>query len=461
MEVGDVTRRIVGQHWALIACCLVLGLAVAALIRGGGGAMYAASARLVLDTEDPKSQAESSAIADTARAIATSPTQVKAAIAASHAVGRDPTELADKRIAVRALGTSGVLKLTVSDRDPRVAAAIANALARNVLRVRTGVSNGMRQTLEALDKEMASVNRQISNLDAQIQAAGAGGQASQASRTRRDELLRRRSLLTSRRTVLESREVSLLSTAALRPTPTIISSASPPRRREPSGLTARLVLGAILGGVLGVGLAGLRETFRPTLVGGDAVAAELGAPLLGALPIRPGEDPAADDLGPLAARLRLASRKSGVRRVDLLAVGEGADARRLADRLGEALAATEFEAGAERAAPTRAPAEVGAGSLATPEQAALEAPAASRLPPVSVRAFTSEGAAAGNGTPSGVVVVSPATVEKRVLAEARRTVSLTAAPLVGVIACAPPQGPLSVRRRAARRRRADARKPRS
>ena len=76
MQLNDIGRRIFGEHSRLIAALVVGGLVVGLLLQVTSERMYTASARLVLDTADPKSQSESTSIADTGKALATSPAQV-------------------------------------------------------------------------------------------------------------------------------------------------------------------------------------------------------------------------------------------------------------------------------------------------------------------------------------------------------------------------------------------------
>src|SRR5205823_1089596 len=122
MELNEVGRRIVGQHWRLILAFVAAGLLVGGLTNVGGTASYVASTRLALDSPDPQTQTAAQAIADTAGAIATSPTQVAHALASAKVRSRNATDIAHHHVSTRSLGTSGVLELSVSDRDPRVAA---------------------------------------------------------------------------------------------------------------------------------------------------------------------------------------------------------------------------------------------------------------------------------------------------------------------------------------------------
>ena len=62
MELHDVGRRIFGHFAWLIALLVILGAVVAGVSRAGQ-ATYTASARIVLDTPDPSTRQESTAMA--------------------------------------------------------------------------------------------------------------------------------------------------------------------------------------------------------------------------------------------------------------------------------------------------------------------------------------------------------------------------------------------------------------
>jgi capsular polysaccharide biosynthesis protein len=339
MELNEMGRRIFRRHWRLIALCV--GLAVAAVLLvglvGGAGATYTASARLVLDTADPKSRQESNVIADTAKGIATSPGQVRTALAnikdgraAEIIKDRRAAEIAKDHVSIQALGTSAVLQLSVSDRNRYVAAAVANALAERLIQVRVAVSTQLQQTLANLQQRIDELNSKIAALDVQadsltVQLARVGS-AAQASalRSQHDQLLQSRDLLLQERGVAESERLSLLSQEGARPKPSIISSATVPRHADSSHLVSYLALGILLGLILGIGCAGTIELIRPTLVGGDAIARELGIPLLGSLPDEPlARAPRA--LHALRARLLLAADAGEIEAVAVVPVVEQVD----------------------------------------------------------------------------------------------------------------------------------------
>jgi uncharacterized protein involved in exopolysaccharide biosynthesis len=149
---------------------VLLGVSVALLLHPVEPETYTASARFVLDTTGSQSGAESTAIADTARAIATSSDIVTSAIKQA-GVKRDAQFEANHRVAVQALGTSGVLMLTVTDSDPLVAARLANALAAEVIRIRTSYMEGnAKDQLAQVTAQLAADRQNLVKIDSQIAA---------------------------------------------------------------------------------------------------------------------------------------------------------------------------------------------------------------------------------------------------------------------------------------------------
>ena len=387
VELEEAFRRIVGQHWRLIVCFVVFGLAVAPFIHLRAGTSYTASARLVLDTPDPKSRTEAGAIADTAQAIATSPAQVQAALSRI-SVQRDPINVAKHDVTVRPLGTSGVLQLSVSDRNAQAAAVIANSLAAQVIRARLDVSSG------GLQSALATIGKQIDDL---------GGGTS--------------SFDVQQRAALEAERANLLSNAAFRPKPTVISPATVPRHAASLRWLPDLTLGAILGLILGVGIAGLLELIRPTLVGDDVLAREFDTPLLGRLHGDPSNASVVESLW-LSERIRFAVEAAGVKSVRLLSAGPPADLESLAMSLtvrarsdsgnGQPIEATDE--------PT-APAEARGGR---PGRAV-------GIDVFDLRTWST------NGGGTGLVLVSPIALKKNHLVDVNRVLGVSRAPVVGLI----------------------------
>ncbi len=433
MELREIVRRIGGQHWRLILAGFAVGV-VGALLLGSGAATYTASARLVLDTQDPQSRPESVAIADTARAIATSPAQVTAALEAAGIRSRNPVDVAKHHVSVQALGTSAVLQLSATDRNPRVAADIANAIARRVIQTRLAVSKGqVQQTLTALNDRIDELTRQIADADTTIDSlalelATAPEDRANSLRTKRDAAVRNRGYLAQQRTILESERDSLLSANALRPNPSIISPAEVPLSRA-SHRSQELILGALLGLVLGVGLAGAAETFRPTFVGGDVLAREFGAPQLGTLAGSPDDPATLAEVPPVAHRIRLAAEASQVTHVAMVAAGGTALLDQLAERLNALQDLADESAATLRAVKT--PRARAARNL--PEFAGPSAlPDRLRITP-----FRLETDSLYSVSHAGLVVVAPSSLGKHELDETANLVRLIGAPVLGLIAYKP------------------------
>jgi capsular polysaccharide biosynthesis protein len=452
VELNEASRRIFGQHWRLIAAFVVGGLLLGLVVHWGHTRSYTASARLALDTQDPKSQSESTAISDTADALATSPALVGRALTDAHVRGRDASKVAASHVSTRALGTSGILQLSVSDRDPRVAAAIANALAERVIAVRLGVTRGTTdQAVSNLDQRIQTLNRQIATLDSQINsltvriANALSPTTANNLRAQRDDASRNRDFLTEQRTVFETERANVASGAALLPKPTVISPASAPGHPDPSGASADIVLGLLLGAILGVGLAALLESIRPTVVGGEALAAHFDTPLLGTIHDDLEGSPLVVDLVQVAERLRLVASAEHVKTICLLAAGDRIDVDGLA---------TDLDVFARPAEDADADEPVGASARSGPLSVTggrLSQQLERIGPTVRVRPFESRSFPMSNGhangrtreQTNGVVLVCPPVVKQDELAAARHLLRINPGRLLGLIeyTSTPPRGP--------------------
>jgi uncharacterized protein involved in exopolysaccharide biosynthesis len=398
MDLSDVLHRIIVQHWRLVVAAVAVTVTVAALLHLNDSTTYTATARVVLDTQDPETRAESEAIADTARAIATSPALVRRALAGAGLNDRDPLDVA-REVNVGALGSSAVLQLSVTDKDGRVAAAVANGVAAELIEARLGVTQAHgRELMSNLASQIVDLNHTIAATDQQIDQLNlAYSQASSAAQARTlrgdiDDALRRRDFSVQQRGVLEAQRASLLSADALRPSPKVISEAAPPPDANRSRLWVDIPLGAMLGLVLGIGLAALLETLRPTVVGRELIARELGAPVLGTLSYPPSDERAVEESEDIAVRVRLAAASAGVGKVTLVPVGPEVDVVPLARRLG-----------------------LNTGSY-----------------PVVVRAFAPSRESA-NGAGSGLVLVLPTNVRRADLIDAGHLLEVVHVRVIGLI----------------------------
>jgi len=400
MDLQELTRRVVLGHWVLIMVCVVVSAGAVIGYHLFDTPMYSASTRLVLDAPAPTSGTEATAVADAAKAIATSPTHVIAALNAA-GVTRDPVKVIPN-ITLVPLGTSGVLQLTVKDPDAAAAASIANALAEDLIQTRLAVSPAAHKA--ALDAQIKTVTDQIAALNVDITTLKdqlknlAVDPANPQTTAVKAQILADRitfddneiSTLTQQLIHLDSERSSLGSASDT--TPSVIDMATVPVKADPSRLPIDLALALVIGSVLGVGISAAKETFKPTLASGDAVAKALDAPILGWLP---------DEAGTLPIRLRMAATASEVRAVELIGIGDATDLTALARSLRGPLAQGQGE---------------GKGVAIF---AIDDAPARYRN---------------GQAPPSGFVLVTPERISKTALAPVQELITISGRPLLGLIA---------------------------
>ena len=405
MELGEVIGRIFGRHKKLIAALVLAGLLAGFAIHLDDAPRYSASARLVLDTSDPEDQAQSGVIADTTRAIASGPSLVREALA-TIGVRRDATELARRHVSVQALGSSGVMQLSVTDSDPEVAVALANAIAEAVIKTRLQVTAGEAATVvRSLDQQITRLQREISDLDARIDQAGGAAASGQ--------LVRRREALEQRMSQLESERASVQTTRALRPKADVLDAASPPAQQLPGRRLPDLVLGGLLGLLLGVGAAAMVESLRPTLVGRTAIARGTEAPVLAELvgpPQRRGHRHGwvAADVAEAAMHVELVAVAAGVQQVRLMALDRQVDLSNLVQILGDSLKTATVQQADMPTARRRRP-----GARAALEPEALQPE--------------------GDGGRIGLVLVAPTVLKLADLDPVKDFLTISGWPLLGVI----------------------------
>jgi capsular polysaccharide biosynthesis protein len=420
MELNEAARRILWQHKGLILVFVLLGIAAALFAHRDDVATYTATTRFVIDAEDPTSQTESAAVADTAKAIATSPSQVRAALERFDAAGRDPVEIGKRHVQLRPLGTSGVLQLSVTDPEPKLATALADELARRVIAKRLDIKRGhLRETVKQLDAKIEALTERIGTL----RLAG-------------PDSMSEADLLVQRRSIFETQQLNLLASDALAAKPSIISAATLPDEADPSPVIADTLLAMVLAAIVGVGLAGLLETLSPTLIDGEAIARELDTPLIGELRGGPYRALRPDDASRVATRLRLAARAAEVRSVGLLSVPEGLEVDGLAHLLDFAAVDPDVQS---PQTPDGAGVPVLAG-FGTAEEPDFRPPATHAC---RIRAYHLEHATeATNGSVPGLALVTPSTIKKAELAAATHLLRVSPAPLLGLVTYTPPRSPL-------------------
>jgi capsular polysaccharide biosynthesis protein len=388
VDLNEAAQRIFKHHWVLIALVTLIGLGVPLALAQRQGDDYVANARLIIGGADTRDAQEAAALADTALGLATSPSVLNRAISET-GVRRADTDVATG-VTITPVGTSGVLELTVTDRDADVATALVNALADQIVALREDVVlGGSRQLLTQTGQQIDALTQNIADIENQ--------QARPAAPVATLELRRQEAV--AQRAALESQRQQLNAELATTVAPRVIDDSADPGTPVSSALPARLAVGALLGLLVGVALAAGLESLRPTL-NRAALARRLGAPLLGHLPRRPEHDGALSDPW-LVNYLSLAAKDSGVHSVQLVPVGPAVDVVRLAEWLD-------------------LPGEGG------PHVVPLVLDASGSRDEVVAQQQLAE-------TGTGVVVVAPSVVQGQQLADVERYVQLTKRPVIGVI----------------------------
>jgi capsular polysaccharide biosynthesis protein len=127
VELREAAQRIL-WHYKLLIICVGIGVLVPFMLSRQQQPTYEASMRLLVSPADG-----TAVTADTVAAIATSRTQLAAALR-DVGVQRDPETFAGS-VSVRSVGASGMVDLSVTDEDPVVASAVANSLTTHVVQV--------------------------------------------------------------------------------------------------------------------------------------------------------------------------------------------------------------------------------------------------------------------------------------------------------------------------------------
>jgi capsular polysaccharide biosynthesis protein len=339
VELNEAVLRIL-RHSRLIIAVVLVCLSIP-LLTSGEDDTYVASARVSFGP-DASNEDEAAAMVDTAEAIVTTPGEIEAVLA-RHGVDRDPARVEDQ-VDVESVGVSGVLTISASDTDPEVAAAVANGMARRFLAARRElVLDPLEERLQEVDDQLALVSEDIRTI---TQTGSSGPAALETRRLRLDAALNRQSGL---RNELERLNTTLDAT----PRPSLLATATVPTVPEPSGLAADLMVAGLLGLIIGVALTAVIEALRPTIVGRDALARTLGAPVLGQIPnpLRAGADLSDNRV---ALPLALAAKSARIDVVHLTSVGPTIDLVALAEHLGDgAPKLTVDTIGTASAAPSR------------------------------------------------------------------------------------------------------------
>jgi capsular polysaccharide biosynthesis protein len=334
-------QRVIWRHrWLLIVLVLV-PMAVIIPLRERMSVTYAATATIQAQATSPDADTQVQAILARVSAVATNPELVASAIQAAH-VGRNADEVAAREIAARSVGSSAVVSLTVTDPDPQVAVRLAASLAHGVVRQLNELSSSYTAELATLNAQNAALTGQRNSLLSQL-GSGASGQASSAvTQADLESLTAIDNQLVANAQAQQQIEIALGSVASAQvvSVPTTATGVS----REVAVYGA---LAGLLGLILGLLIATIRELARPTMGRPDAGARELGLSLLGNVQVSDGRVTALDP--DLPTRLDLAARRLVAQTLVLCGPVPPAELAALAEQLNDALLRIPASPGSGRA----------------------------------------------------------------------------------------------------------------
>jgi capsular polysaccharide biosynthesis protein len=332
MEANEAIRRIFFRHrWLLIFLTLVpvAGIASFLLTRP---VTYAATASIQAQASEPQAQTQAAAILSQVSAIATSPAQVQTAITTANA-DRNALTVARHHITVTSLGTSAVLSITVTDRSPQVAIRLTNALAGGVVSKLNGLGTQSASQLalladqaSQLTAEKAKLLHQLSGTRLPSTSGVVLGMVAQLTGVENQ--------LTANSTAVQQ----VMASSTINEGADVISSPTfaVSQSRHVATETA---LAGLLGLVIGLLIATIRELSWPTLADPGAAARELSLVLVGNAQVT--RDNAARGDSELAIRLDLAAHRLGARTLVLTGPVPPAQLRALARELNDTVPAGE------------------------------------------------------------------------------------------------------------------------
>ena len=334
VEASETGRRIFWRHrWLLLVLIILPAIGVVAL-REGQPVTYAATSVVQGQGTTPDTTTQVSAIQSRVAAVATDPALVQQALRQAK-ISRDASQVAKHDISVAPAGSSAIMGITVTDKSAHVAQALSGTLA-------TAVVDQLNQLGVKGNPELVSLAKTHSQLVTrrdQLQKSLAGvGSVDASTSVPVQTLLSQLAAAEQELANNESEQQQVLATLT---TETGASVVSVPTAAVAASRHAVVygALAGLLGLIVGLLFATLREVLRPTVAQPGAGARELGAVLFGTAEERGGQIVA---LGrDLPERLNLAAHRAGVSTVVLTGPGSSGRLSSLAARLRGEMPSTE------------------------------------------------------------------------------------------------------------------------
>jgi hypothetical protein len=331
VEASEAIRRIFWRHRWLLLILVIVPAAAVAVKQLAHPVTYTATASVQGQGTTPDTTTQVSAIQSRVTAVATNPAVVQQAITAA-GVDRNATDVARHEISVTPLGTSAVMALTITDPGREVALRLTAELGTIVVSQLNQLGITDNPELSALNKSVVQLTARRDELVTKLDAATSSGVASTSVQAQ--SLLAELSATEQQLATTEATSQQVLTSLSANTGASLVSSPSSATQASRHVL-AYGALAALLGLVIGLLFASLREVARPTVAEPAAGARELGAIPLGDAELRGDQVNGIDD--ELAGRLTVAARRVGAGTVVLTGPVSGTRLDALARRLNTEL----------------------------------------------------------------------------------------------------------------------------
>jgi hypothetical protein len=308
VEASEAVRRVFWRHRWLLVFLVLVPVIVVAPLRLTRPVTYAATANIQAQSAAPDADTQVLAILSRVTAVATSPQVVRRAIAKAPGVDRNAEFVARHEITATSLSSSAVVAITVTDRSRAVAISLSRSLAGEIVKFLNQLGTQSSSQLATLTQQRNQLNATRHTLVKELAKAQANREPSTDAGV--EALLAELNGVETQLSANLSSAQQILSTSSANQGAGVISgptfAASLSRH-----VAVDSILAALLGLIIGLLIATIRELARPTLAEPAAGARELSLVLLGAAQLKNEDLSALDD--DLPARLDLAAHRLGAR----------------------------------------------------------------------------------------------------------------------------------------------------
>jgi capsular polysaccharide biosynthesis protein len=326
VEASEAGRRIFWRYRWLLLVLMILPAAGVAVLKERQPVTYTATAVIQGQGTTPDATTQVSAIQSKVAAVATDPALVQSAMSQAK-VSRNATQVAKHEISVSPMSSSAIMTITVTDKSPQVALALSGTLATAVVNQLNELGVKDNPLLVQLSKTNAELQARRDHLLTELNTAGSSDAATSVPV---QSLLSQLGAAEQELADNQSSQQQVLATLTTETGASVVSVATAAVGSSRHAAVYGALAG-LLGLVVGLLFATLREVLRPTVAQPGAGARELGAVLFGTAQERRGRIVA---LGQdLPERLNLAAHRAGVRTLVLTGPGSPGRLSSLAARL--------------------------------------------------------------------------------------------------------------------------------